>query len=165
MTAIALFASMILSIGSLYWGYVQAGLEIPSRWILIIGIVWFLSQWQHWTWFSSLALFTYVSFAAFGLILGIDFGWMLAGSIFALFAWDMTDFRRRLRFAAEDDDLAGMERRHIARLTILVLVALLLVTVALYVQVKFTFEWGVLLVGVVVLGLIQLINWFRRQSK
>jgi hypothetical protein len=164
-TAIALFISMILSVGSLYWGYVQAGLEIHSRWILIIGIIWFLSQWQHWTWFSSLALFIYVSFAAFGLILGLDFGWMLAGSVFALFAWDMTDFRRRLRFAALDDDLPGMERRHIARLTLLVLGGLLLVTLALYIQVKFTFEWGVLLVGVVVLGLIQLINWFRRQNR
>jgi hypothetical protein len=164
-TAIALFTSMTLSIGSLYWGYVQAGLETPSRWILVIGIIWMLSQWQHWTWFSSLALFVYVSFAAFGLIMGIDFGWMLAGSIFALFAWDMTDFRRRLRFAAEDDDLAGMEKRHIARLTLLVLFALLLVTTALFVQVKFTFEWGVVLVVVVVFGLIQLVNWFRRQNK
>jgi hypothetical protein len=164
-TAIALFTSMILSVGSLYWGYVQAGLEIPSRWILIIGIVWLLSQWRHWSWFSSLVLFVFVAFSAFGLILGIDFGWMLAGSIFTLFAWDMTDFRRRLRFAAEDDDSAGMEKRHIARLTLLVLFALLLVTTALFVQVKFTFEWGVLLVVVVVFGLIQLINWFRRQNK
>jgi hypothetical protein len=156
---------MILSVGSLYWGYAQAGLEIPSRWILVIGVIWFLSQWRHWTWFSSLALFVNVSFAAFGLIIGLDFGWMLAGSVFALFAWDMTDFRRRLRFAAVDDDLPGMERRHIARLTLLIFSGLLLVTVALYVQMKFTFEWGILLVCVATLGLIQFINWFRRHNK
>jgi hypothetical protein len=163
-TTIALFSSMVLSVGSLYWGYVRAGLEMPSRWILIIGIIWLLSQWWHWTGFSSVILFVYVSFAAFGLILGLDFGWMLAGSVFALFAWDMSEFRRRLRFAAVDDDLPGMERRHIARLTLLVFGGLLLVTVALYIQVKFTFEWGMLLAVVTMLGLIQLINWFRRQN-
>jgi hypothetical protein len=164
-TLIALFTSMFLSVASLYWGYVQAGFESASRWILIIGIFWLFSQWRHWTWVSSMVLFLFVGFAAFGLILGFDFGWMLAGSVFALFAWDMTDFRNRLRFAAMDDDSRAMERRHLAYLTLLIMGGLLLVTVALFIQVKFTFEWGVLLVIVVLFGLIQLIGWFRRQNK
>jgi hypothetical protein len=64
-----------------------------------------------------------------------------------------------------DDDSRAMERRHLAFLTLLVMGGLLLVTVALFIQVKFTFEWGVLLVIVVLFGLIQLIGWFRRQNK
>jgi hypothetical protein len=164
-TVPALFTSMFLSVGSLYWGYVQADFESASRWILIIGIFWLFSQWRHWTWVSSVVLFVFVGFAAFGLILGFVFGWMLAGSVFALFAWDMTDFRSRLRFAAMDDDSRAMERRHLAYLTLLVMGGLLLVTAALFIQVKFTFEWGVLLVIVILFGLIQLIGWFRRQSK
>ncbi len=165
MTIIALFTSMFLSVASLYWGYAQAGFEPASRWILLIGIFWLFSQRQQWSWFSSLVLLVFVGFSAFGLILGFDFGWMLAGSVFALFAWDMTDFRRRLRFAAIDDDSKGMERRHLARLTLLMIAGLLLVTAALLIQVKFTFEWGVLLVIVVLFGLIQLVSWFRRQNK
>jgi hypothetical protein len=165
MTALALFTSMVLSVGSLYWGYLQAGFEPALPWILIIGILWIIAQWQHWSWFSSVVLLLFVCFSAFGLMLGYDLGWMLAGSIFALFAWDMTDFRRRLRFAAEDDDLHGMERRHLARLTLLTLGGLLLVTIALLTQVKITFEWAVLLVVFVLFGLIQLISWFRRQNK
>jgi hypothetical protein len=151
--------------GSLYWGYVHAGFEPASHWIVIMGILWLFSEWQHWTWFSSLALLVFVFFSAFGLIFSFDFGWMLAGSVFALFAWDVVDFRRRLRFAAEDDDSRAMERRHLGRLTVLTLGALLLVTIALLIQVKFTFEWGVLLVVFVLFGLIQLISWFRRQNK
>jgi hypothetical protein len=164
-TVIALITSMFLSVGSLYWGYVQAGFAPASHWILIMGMLWLFSEWRHWTWFSSLVLFAFVFFSAFGLIFGFDFGWMLAGSVFALFAWDMTDFRRRLRFAAEDDDSKAMERRHLGRLTVLSLAGLLLVTAALFIQVKFTFEWGVLLVVFVLFGVIQLINSFRRQNK
>lgn len=165
MTAIALFTSMFLSVASLYWGYVQAGFEPAARWILIMGLVWFFSQWRHWAWFSSLALFVFVFFSAFGLVFGFEFNWMLAGSVFALFAWDMADFRNRLRFAAEDDDSRTLERRHLGRLTVLTMGGLLLVTLALLIQVKFTFEWGVLLVVMVLFGLIQLISWFRRQNK
>lgn len=164
MTTIALFASMFLSIASMYWGYVHEGFEVASRWILMIGILWFFSQWRHWGWVSSVVLFTFVVFSAAGLVLGFDFSWMMAGPVFALVAWDLTDFRRRLRFSVMDDDARGMEKRHIARLSLLTLAGLLFVSLALFLQVKFTFEWGVLLVVVVVLGLVQLVNWFRRQK-
>lgn len=165
MTSIALFVSMFLSVGSMYWGYFHAGFEFVSRWILLIGIFWMLSQWFHWNWVSSVVLFGFVILSAVGLMLGFEFNWMLGGSIFSLFAWDLTDFRRRLRFSAIDDDTLGMERRHLARLSLLTFTGLLLVSFALYIQVKFTFEWGVFLVIMAVFGLIQLISWFRRQNK
>jgi len=49
---------------------------------------------------------------------------MIAGAVFALFAWDMTEFRRRLRYIAVDDDMRGMERRHIARVSLVILAGL-----------------------------------------
>jgi len=165
MTSVALFISMMISICAMYWGYVQAEYEIASRWILGIGVIWFFAQWQRWNWFSSVVLFAFVLFSAFGLMFGFEFHWMLTGSVFALFAWDMTDFRHRLHLAVEDDDSRGLERRHLARLSLLTLAALLLVSLALYTQVQFTFEWGVFLVVVIVVGLIQLVGWFRKQGK
>lgn len=164
MTSIALFVSILLSVGSLYWGYSSAGFEITSRWVLLAGVVWLLALWQRWNWFSSVVLFAFVLFSAFGLMFGCEFHWMLTGSVFALFAWDMTDFRRRLHLAVEDDDSRGLERRHLARLSLLTLAGLLLVSLALYTQVQFTFEWGVFLVIVIVVGLIQLAGWFRKQK-
>jgi hypothetical protein len=163
MTAIALFISIVLSVASMYWGYSRAGFEFASRWILFIGIVWLFSQWR-WTWFSSLILFVFVFFSAFGLVLGFDFNWMLAGPVFALFAWELTEFQQRLRFSAIDDDTPGLERRHIARLSVVAFIGLLLVSLVLFLQEKFTFEWGIFLVIVAVLGLFQLVSWFRRQK-
>ena len=89
--------------------------------------------------------------------------WMIAGAAFALFAWDMTEFRRRIRHMVIDDNIRGMERRHIARVSLIVLAGLLLLTIALLVRVEFTFEWAVLLVIVILLGIAQLVAWFRRQ--
>ena len=87
---------------------------------------------------------------------------MFAGGIFALVAWDMTDFRQRLRGMADDDDTRGIERRHLARISLLVFIGLVLASIAMLVRVQFTFEWSALLVIVALLGLGQLVGWFRR---
>ena len=165
MTVIALASSIIISIGSLAWGYAGAGFESFARWILIFGLLWLFAQWQDWDWFSSLGLFLITLASAFGLWFGFIPGWMFSGAIFALFAWDMTDFRRRMRSMASDDDARGMVRRHLARVSLLCLAGLLLASITMLVRVQFTFEWGALLVIVVLLGLSQLVGWFRRQSK
>ena len=163
MTVIALVSSIMISIGSLAWGYAGAGFDIFARWVLIFGAVWLFTQWRGWGWFSSLGLFFVVLIAAFGLWFGLIPGWMFSGAIFALFAWDMADFRRRMRAIAVDDDARGMERRHVARISLLCLAGLFLASIAMLLRLQFTFEWGALLVIVILLGLSQLAGWFRRQ--
>jgi hypothetical protein len=163
-TLFALVCCIILSVSSLAWEFANAGLNPISLWLFIFGIVWLFALWRGWDWFSSLGLFVAVFAAAIGLWFEFNTEWMIAGAIFALFAWDITEFRRRLRYIAADDDLRGVERRHIARISIVVLAGLFLVTCALFLKLHFTFEWGVLLVVVILLGLAQLAAWFRRES-
>lgn len=165
MTRVALWLSVVFSVGSLVWGYAHAGWESAARWILAFGFAWLIALWRRWQWFSSLALLTFVFCAAFGLVVGLGFGWMLTSSLFALYAWDLTDFRRRLHLAPADEDSRGLERRRLARLSLLALASLALVSLALYAQAQFTFEWGVFLVIVIVFGLTQLAGWFRRQKQ
>lgn len=165
MTVAALAFSIIISIGSLAWGYAAAGFDIIARWILIFGVLWLFTQWRGWGWFSSAGLFFVILTSAFGLWFDFTPGWLFCGAIFALLAWDMTDFRRRLRFLSVDDNMRGMERRHIARVSLLSLAGLLLASIAMLVRVQFTFEWGALLVIVIVLGLSQVAAWFGRQRK
>lgn len=165
MTVAALVSSIIISIGSLAWGYAEAGFDFFARWILIFGVVWLFTQWQGWGWFSSLGLFFVVLASAFGLWFEFIPGWMFSSAIFALFAWDMADFCRRIRSMAVDDNRRGMERRHIARVSLLCVAGLFLASIAMLLRVEFTFEWGALLVIVILLGLSQLVGWFRRQSK
>ncbi len=162
MTVIALASSIIIGIGSLAWGYTEMGFVVFARWILIFGAVWLFTAWRGWSWFSSLGLFFAILASALGLWFRFTPGWMFSGGIFALFAWDMTDFRRRMLSIAADDNARGMERRHIARISLLSLIGLFLASIAMIVHVKFTFEWSVLLVFVILLGLGQLVWWFRK---
>ena len=162
MAVIALVSSIIISMGSLAWGFAEAGFVVFARWILVFCAVWLFTQWRGWGWFSSPGLFFAILASAFGLWFGFMPGWLFSGSIFALFAWDMTDFRRRMRSIAADDNARGLERRHIARISLLSLAGLFLASIAMFVRVKFTFEWGALLVFVILLGLSQLVGWFRK---
>jgi hypothetical protein len=46
------------------------------------------------------------------------------GFVGRLLAWDLTDFMRRLRLAPLMDDLRALERRHLTRLTIVLLLGM-----------------------------------------
>jgi hypothetical protein len=129
---------------------------------LILGAGWLVAIWQEWKWYSSVALFLATVASAFGLWFNFIPGWMFAGGIFALFAWDMTDFRSRLRLMTRDNDTRGLERRHLLRISLLALLGLFLASITMLVRVQFTFEWIALLVIVILLGLGQLVGWLRR---
>jgi hypothetical protein len=162
MTLIALLSSIVICSASLAWGFALRGFTSVSIWILILGAGWLVAIWQEWKWYSSVALFVATVASAFGLWFNFVPGWMFAGGIFALFAWDMTDFRSRLRLMTRDNDTRGLERRHLLRISLLALLGLFLASITMLVRVQFTFEWIALLVIVILLGLGQLVGWLRR---
>jgi hypothetical protein len=159
---IALLSSILISSASLAWGFAQSGFTSFSVWIIILGLGWLLAIWQRWYWYSSFALFATTILAALGLWFGFIPGWLFAGGIFALFAWDMAEFRQRLAVMPKDDNTRGVERRHLLRVSLLALAGMTLASVAMLLRAQFSFEWGVLLVALTLLGLGQLVGWFRR---
>jgi hypothetical protein len=161
-TLIALISAIVIASSSLAWEFEQRGFSSFAVWILIFGAVWLLAIWRRWKWYSPFALISATILAALGLYLDFNPGWMFAGGVFALFAWDMSEFRQRLHLMAADDDTRGIERRHLARMSLLMLAGLFLASIVMLIRVQFTFEWGVFLVAVILLGLAQLVGWFKR---
>jgi len=165
MALIALLLSIVLGIGSLAWGYLQVGLPDFARWIVFAGVLWLIAVWQRWRWFATIGLIFSFAAAALGLwFLNFTPGWMFAGAIGGLLAWDLTFFRERLRFVASDEERQGMEGRHLVRIAALALIGFLLASVAMAVKFQFNFQWAVLLAVVAILGVIQLIAWFRKRG-
>ena len=161
MMRIVLISSIAFSAGSLAWGYKMLGLEAVASAALIGGALWLLALWQRWHWFAAVALVGVVLLAGTGIVLGAPLSWMLAGAMFALAAWDLTEFRRRVAIAFRDDDVRGIERRHLVRLSLLMLGGLLLASIAMLVRVKLSFEWLLLVALVSALSLTQFIRWLR----
>ena len=126
MMILMLLLGIIFSSASLAWGYNDAGLSNISTWIIISGIVWLLAIWRHWRWFPLIGLIISLIASALGLWLGLSVSWMFSGAIFALVAWDMMDFRRKLSMLPAREDVNGMERRHLIRVGFLVGLGLLI---------------------------------------
>lgn len=162
MSLIALVFSVIISTGSLAWGYASVGLDSVVRWMVAFGVLWLFAQWQRWRWFAALALFLSILFAVVGLWLRFPIGWMFASAIFALVAWDMTELRARLKFLMPREDPKGIERRRVARVSLLALGGLGVASIFILWWRQWTLEWGNFLLGVILLGLPQIIVWFRK---
>jgi len=162
MTVLSLLFSVLLATGSLSFGYASAGLPQAARWILLFGLAWLVAIWRRWQWFAYVGLTLTLVISALGLwLLNFSPGWMFAGAIGGLLAFDLTDFRQRLRYAASDEERRTVERRHLPRLALLAIVSMALATVAMLVKVQLSFEWTIVLVVIAVFGLIQLVGWFR----
>ena len=165
MTLLGLLFSIVMGIGSLAWGYFQVGLPQFARWIAIFGAAWLIAVWQRWRWFATIGLiFNFVA-AALGLwFLNFPPGWMFAGAIGGLLAWDLTYFRYRQHFVASDEERRAMDGRHLVRVSALALLGFLLASLAMAVKLQFNFEWALLMAVVAILGITQLVRWFRKRG-
>ncbi|MBE0668943.1 MAG: hypothetical protein IH588_00010 [Anaerolineales bacterium] len=162
MSGIAFVLGVVISTGSLAWGYASMGLETVPRWMIAFGVVWLFAYWRRWNWFSALALFLSMLFAIAGLWLQFPIGWMFASAIFALAAWDMAELRTKLNFLSPREDAKGFERRRVARVSLLMLVGLLVASIFILWWRQWNLEWGYFLLSVTLLGLTQVIAWFGK---
>jgi len=152
----------MVSVGALAWGYGTQGHTEYVRWLFLIGAIWLLAKWRGWKWFSPLALLIVIGSAAYGLWVEISFGWMMFAAVGGLLAWDLADFSQRLSYAAPSDDVAGMERRHLARVGIVAVLGGLLGFIVFVVRIQLPFEVVVGLVILVALGLARLMTTLRK---
>jgi len=163
MTIIALILSILLGTASLAMGYGQAGATVFSRWFLLLAALWIFMHYRKWYWFSSLALILVVVAAAYGVWREFPTVWMLLGAVGGLLGWDLSDFARRLSYAAPMDDIRGLERRHLERVAIVAVLGVGLALVSLYVHIqRLAFEIAVALLLLAALGLTRLVIGLRK---
>jgi len=163
MTIIAMVISIIVSAGSLAYGYLQEGYSTQALWISLTGIVWLIAHWRRLYWFSPIALFLAVIAAGYGVWREFPLVWMLLGALGGLLGWDLSDFAMRMRYAAPTDDVAEMERHHLARVGVVAALGGGLAYLSAVIQIRrLAFEVAVGLILLAALGLTRLVIRLRR---
>lgn len=163
MTLIALVLSILLGTASIAMGYRQAGATEYTIWFLLLAVSWLAAHFRKYYWFSSLALLITVVAAAYGVWREFPTVWMLLGALGGLLGWDLSDFARRLRYAAPMDDTREMERRHLERVGIVAALGMGLALLSIYIRIhRLAFEVAVGLLLLAVLGLTRLVIGLRK---
>ena len=162
MILLPLFVSLLVGVASLVMGYNAEGLSEPTRWMLVFGALWAFAQFQRWRWFAAIGLFAALAAAGYGLWLNLPSGWMLAGALGALFAWDLSDFERRLR-ASGPEDAPALIQRHLLRLGMLAAAGLAFSLLGMIYWWKFSLEWVGYTAILSALGVSLLVKRVRNQ--
>lgn len=144
-------------------GYRQADAANYSIWFLLLAVVWLLAHFRRYDWFSSIALLIIVFAAAYGVWREFPTVWMLLGAVGGLLGWDLSDFARRLRYAAPMDDTRSLERRHLERVGIVAALGIGLALLSLYIRInRLAFEVAAGLLLLAALGLTRLVIGLRK---
>lgn len=156
--------SIGLATGSLATGY---GLGGRWPWLLAIGglgVLWLGGYWRGWPWVAALGLVGFAGVAAAGLLQELGAGWMVAGLVAALCAWDLHYFVHSLRGLEPAEAHSPLERKHIQRLLAVASLSLVLAAVALAVQIRLTFLLALLLGLLAAWSLGRVVGFLRRES-
>lgn len=126
MLLIALIFCIVISTGSIAWGYGQAGYAEFSRWLILFGVFWLASEWRKWKWVFAPAVLLVLLLAAYGIWYNFVLGLMFSGAVFGVLAWNITEFQEKLRLLPQREDKQGMIRRHLIRVGALSIGAVLI---------------------------------------
>jgi hypothetical protein len=163
MTIIALLLSILLGTVALVIGYLQAGVSDYTIWFFLLAVIWLVTHFRKWYWFSSIALLIILVAAAYGVWREFPTVWMLLGALGGLLGWDLSDFARRLSYASPMDDTRSMERLHMERVGIVAALGFGLAILSVVIRVeRLAFEVAVGLVLLAALGLTRLVIGLRK---
>lgn len=156
--------SIGLASGSLAAGY---GLGGRWAWLLAIGglgVLWLGGYWRGWPWVAVLGLVGFAGVAAAGIMEELGAGWMVAGLVAALCAWDLHYLVHSLRGLEPAEAHGVLERKHIQRLLAVAGLSMVLAAAALTIQIKLTFLLALLLGLLAAWSLGRVVGFLRRES-
>jgi hypothetical protein len=163
------FLSILVASAALAVGYGAGGYLREALILAALGGVWLAglrlaTLRPRWNWLHSLALLLYTVAAGLGMLLRLPPGWMLAGLVGAVSAWDLEYFARRVRSVGEEVADRRLERQHLVRLAVVMGAGMAAAGGALLLRARFRLGVGLLAGLVALLALTQVIGFLRRES-
>jgi len=156
--------SIGLTVAFLSAGYALGGRPIWVLPLLALAAVWLAGWYRGWRWVDAAGLVGSSAAAAAGMGVGLGAGWMLAGEVAALSAWDLAAFVRWLPAVQSKAGVRDLVRRHLGRLLLADAIGLLLAALALQVRARLSLGVMVLLGLLAVLGLNRAMASLQRRE-
>ena len=151
-----LAGAIVLSMGWFLVGSVPGGIIS-----LILGGLWAFAAWRQLRWASLFGFVFYVLVAILGLWLGMPAWSALVGVVAALLAWDLDHFNRRMSLTPNSPDRIQLERRHLLRLSWVIIPAVAVNFFTYNFSFDLTIGWAILLSLLAVGGIRMLIYRVR----
>ena len=158
MTAFLVYPSIVLCAGLPAWAYLASGRPLQAFLLVLAGVCWAVGLYFRRNWTAFPGWLAVYGLTAAGFFLDLRAALLLTGAFFALLAWDLTDFSSRLRLAAPEDRIAGLERRHLFRLILLAAAGSSLSLLALTLKAQFSFEPLAVLIVFGVWGIARMVR-------
>ncbi len=154
-------SSSIIATLTLALGYGLIPLWSGAMLVAIMGLAWLVWQQRRVGWLNDLGFAFMIVTAAVGVWWGAPAGWMLAGTVAALAAWDLARFDRRLAQVEQITGEGQLRRDHLERLLVVAGLGLGFGGLALSIQFELSLGWTILLGFLVVIGLGRIIKVAR----
>ncbi|MBN1873407.1 MAG: hypothetical protein JXA33_04185 [Anaerolineae bacterium] len=163
LTLYAGFVSLGLATGLPALGFGIAGLLWP--WAIscvVVGMLWGFVLYRNVEWMANFGLCYFFGMTTFGFWRGVGSGWMLAGAVAALTAWDLDHFIQRLRDAPNIEHAQVLEQQHLRRICIVNGIGGVLAGVALIIRLHLHFGVMFLLGLIAIAALTRALTFLRR---
>jgi hypothetical protein len=158
MTKIFIYASLTMGLTCLAIGWMLAGhgwFGLAVLCLLPLSLFLVNRKFQAMT---GLVLTFCVLAGAIGLWMGLGLSMALLAVVFALGAWDLDGFSRRLAFASAEDDPQRLERQHLMQVNLVLLLGVGIDLASQSIRYSFGFEWALTLAILAFYGIGTLIN-------
>jgi hypothetical protein len=157
-----IFIIIIIAMLLLTLGFVLSSLWSGGIVIAALGLVWLVGQQRRAGWLNDLGFALFVVVAAAGVWWGAPAGWLLAGTVATLAAWDLAHFDRRLAQVEQITGEGRLRRDHLRRLLAAAGLGLGFSALALSLQFELSMGWVILLGLLVVVGSSRIVQVARR---
>lgn len=151
---------LVLSIG-----YLDRDLWYTLPGFLLMMLIGIFSYSRSWMLGSSVALLSIISTAAVGFYLDINPVWLILGSLFGLFFWDMSYLNQWMQNAGRIIGQDALLSKHIIRLMVVGGIGFFTSLAALTAEISLSFGWLVFLGLVVFIALSFVISSLLRTSQ
>jgi len=139
--------------------YGTGGLKKVAIYVVLFGVFWITSLYKRWKWCDNIMFLGFAGTCTAGLYFHLSFMLLFLGLVGALSTHDLNRFEQRKSMAGIINSKHGMEKHHLIRLMIVIIISLILGTITSFISIRIEFGM-VLSLGILIVFCMNRVTTF-----